>query len=249
MGRPPHPGRTDGSKACAPQPRTIRAATLRFQAPEASCRCWRWSSGDTRLARGRSATPTIQMENSPASRWLCVARIVRPHGVRGEVVADLLTDYPQRFAEHPEVFVRAAEATAPPAAMRIEGSRMHGERILLRFAGCDSMEAAERLRGRDLVVPWENRMPLGPDEIYIADLVDAVLVNAKAGQAVGTVVDVDRESTHTPLLVVQTPQGGDALLVPFVKAYSPEWDPRAHTLTMDLPEGLLELQSGGGDSV
>ncbi len=175
-----------------------------------------------------------------ADAWLRVARIVRPQGHRGEVIAELLTDFPHRFAQNPSVSLRSPGAEVPRRKFTVEHYRLHGDRIVFQFAECASMHEAEQLRDHDIVIPWEDRMPLAEDEVYIAELAGCALIDAGSGITVGTVTDVDRDAGATALLVVEAP-GGRELLVPFVKAWEPRWDLEARTLHMSLPDGLLEL--------
>ena len=187
-------------------------------------------------------------EGSQHPQWLRVAHIVRPQGRSGEVVAELLTDFPQRFTEHPAVQLRAPGAESPAENATVELSRLHAGRIVLKLAGCDSMEAAERLRGYDIVVGWAERMPLEEDAIYVAELAGASLLDTRSGQVVGTILDVDRATGGTPLLIVERADSGGELLAPFVKAYDPHWDPNTRTLAMALPKGLVALDSPALDS-
>ncbi len=177
-------------------------------------------------------------------RWLRVARLVRPQGHRGELIADLLTDFPERFTKQALVSLRATELAEPSRQVTVEHTRMHGSRIVFAFAECTSMNEAETLRGWEVVVPWKERAALGEDEVYIAELTGCVLTDTVTGAFVGTVIDVDRESSHHPLLVVETDVGGE-VLVPFVKAYEPSWDLAARTLQMRLPAGLVNLSTTG----
>ncbi len=185
-----------------------------------------------------SGEPALVAE--PVAPWLRVARIVRPQGHRGEVIAELLTDFPERFKAQAAVSLRAARADAPDVIMTIERFRLHQGRIVFKFVGCETMTDAETLRGLDVVIAWSERMPLASDEVYIAELAGCVLIDARTGERVGRVADVDRESSNTALLVVERDGGGE-LLVPFVKAYAPRWDLAARTLHMEMPAGLLEL--------
>lgn len=187
-----------------------------------------------RAAREREEAPT---------EWLRVAHIVRPQGRFGEVLADLLTDFPDRFASHPAVHLRSPDAAHPSRAATVTSSRPHSGRVVLKLLDCDSIEAAETLRGYDVVVPWAERMPLAEDEVYVADLAGCVLTDTRTGREVGTVLDVDRESTSSPLLVVESSEAGE-LLIPFVKAYAPRWNLAAKTLEMELPKGLVEPATG-----
>jgi 16S rRNA processing protein RimM len=173
---------------------------------------------------------------------LSIAHIVRPHGVRGELVAEVLTDFPERFAASPSVHLQAPGALAPARAVTIVEARPHSGRMLLTLSGCASREAAEALRGYDLVIPWDARAPLDDDSVYVAELIGCRLIDTTTGQTVGEITGVDRESTQTDLLVVQSATAGQhEVLVPFVKAYAPAWNLDERTLKMTLPEGLLEL--------
>ncbi len=176
--------------------------------------------------------------------WLRVARIVRPQGHRGAVVAELLTDFPERFETRPQVWLRAREQDDPERTLTVEQFRLHQGRIVLHFAECTSMNEAEALRGVELVVPWEQRTPLPDDELYIAELAGCTLIDSRQQKPVGTIVDVDRELSNTLLLVVKHKEG--ELLVPFVKAYAPRWNLQARTVHMHLPEGLLDLLEESG---
>jgi 16S rRNA processing protein RimM len=184
------------------------------------------------------------LPESTPSRRLSVARIVRPHGIRGEVVADLLTDFPERFSAHPLLLLRAPGAASPTRSVEVLQARPHAGRMLLKLSGCDSMNDAEALRGYELVIPWEDRTPLDSDSVYIAELVGCRLIDTTSGQTVGEITGVDRESTQLDLLVVQPAEAGrEELLIPFVKAYAPAWDMEQRTMHMALPAGLLDLDT------
>ena len=176
----------------------------------------------------------------PVPSWLRVARIVRPQGHRGEVIAEILTDFPERFQGQPTLWLRAPEQPDPLRSVAVESARPHSGRIVLRLAGCTTMEEAEAMRGLELVVPWEQRTPLPDGEIYIAELAGATLIDIATRAVLGMIADVDRDSTEGVLLVVEAQQGHE-LLVPFVQAYKPCWNAENRTLHMELPRGLLEL--------
>ncbi len=176
-----------------------------------------------------------------APEWLRVARIVRPQGHRGEVIADILTDFPERFRQRPTLGLRAPDGAVPARDVLVEEARPHNGRMVLRLAGCATMNEAEALRGWELVVPWAQRTVLPEGEIYIAELAGATLIDSAGAVSLGTITDVDRDTTEGVLLVVEA--GDRELLVPFVQGYRPRWDAEARTLTMDLPEGLLDLDS------
>lgn len=183
---------------------------------------------------------SITAPESPQD-WVTLARLVRPRGLKGEVFADLLTDFPERFAERRRLFLRASAQSAPREST-LETYWLHKGRLVLKFAGVDSIEAAEPLRGHEVVIPRSERAPLEEDAVYIGDLAGCVFYDHTSGTVVGEILDVDRESSNTPLIVVQPAEGGE-LLIPFAKAYLPRIDLEARRMEMTLPEGLLGLNA------
>ncbi len=187
-----------------------------------------------------SESPRKDAPESPQpDDWVLVAKIVRPQGRHGEVLADLLTDFPERFAERKRLFLLAPKAAARP--IDLQEHWLHQGRIVLKFAGVDSINDAETLRGLEVAIPKSERAPLEEDAVYISDLVGCVLVDSRTGAQVGKIADVDREASATPLLVVESPAG--EVLVPFAKAFQPKIDLAARQIEMRLPEGLLDLNA------
>ncbi len=172
--------------------------------------------------------------------WVLVATIVRPQGRRGEVLADLLTDFPERFSERKRLFLLAEKSQ--PREIALEGHWLHQDRVVLKFAGIDSINDAETLRGLEVAIPRAERAPLEEDAVYIADLIGCRLIDTRSGAEIGEIAGVDREATSTPLLVVETQTSGQ-VLVPFAKAYRPAIDLAAKRISMELPEGLLDLNT------
>ena len=179
----------------------------------------------------------------PDDEWVIVAKIVRPQGRHGEALAELLTDFPERFAERKRLFLLGAKST--PRPIELEHHWLHQGRIVLKFAGIDSINDVETLRGLEVAIPKAERAPLEDGAIYIADLIDCTLIDSRTAAEAGKIIDVDRESSATPLLVIQTATKEEAL-VPFAKAFHPTFDAATKRLTMELPEGLLELNAPGG---
>lgn len=165
---------------------------------------------------------------------MVLARIGRPHGVRGEVTIEVRTDAPE------ERFVPGARlATDPPerGPLLLDAARPQGPGWVLAITGVDSREAAEELRNTLLLMAAEDRPELDRvREFYDSDLIG--LQVSESGAALGTV----RAVTHhgTDLLVVDRSAGGD-LLIPFVAAIVTGVSVEEGTLTVDLPPGLLEL--------
>ena len=188
----------------------------------------------------RNSSIPADRPGSGTGDWILVAKIVRPQGRHGEVLADLLTDFPERFSIRKRLFLLAP--SAPERPVELENYWLHQGRIVFKFAGVDSMNDAEALRGLDIAIPQIERAPLEDGAVYISDLLGCVLVDSRSGHEVGFISEVDRESTSTSLLVVDTPASGQ-LLVPYVLAFHPRVDLALRRVSIELPEGLLELNA------
>jgi 16S rRNA processing protein RimM len=169
---------------------------------------------------------------------IAVARIARPRGVHGEVIADLLTDFPDRFAPGQRVHLQLSSGEVEVALL--DSVRFHQGRAILRLEGADRLEEAERLRSAIVSVTREELVPLPDDTYYDFDLVGC-RVESKTGEWIGTVRRVDHYGA-APLLVVDgRPAGRPAeLLVPFVALICPEVDLSARRIVVDPPEGLFD---------
>lgn len=110
---------------------------------------------------------------SQASPWTPAARLLRPQGRRGELLADPLTDLPGLFSAGRRVSISAAVATAP-IETTIEScwspTGRNAGRIVLKLAGTDTISAAELLAGRDLLIPTSDLPQLEPDTWFVRDL-------------------------------------------------------------------------------
>jgi 16S rRNA processing protein RimM len=189
------------------------------------------------------------MTPSPET-WVLLAHIVRPQGRHGEVLADIFTDFPEHFGQRKRLFLR------PPAKSQADAMRevkvashwLHKGRVVLKFAQVDSMAEAENLRGFDLVIPCEERMPLSGDAVYVSDLLGVRVIDVSRGGSTdaGEITDVEPEGPGPAMLVVRT-LAGEELLIPFVRAYLKKMDIEGKRLEMDLPEGLLAVQTSSQD--
>lgn len=177
-----------------------------------------------------------------------MAQLIRPQGRRGEVLAEILTDFPERFAGMREAFLERQEHPTPEPII-LEQSWLHKGRVVLKFAGVDDISAAETLRGAELVIPAAERMPLDEDAAYIHDLTGCQLIDlAQPGQpSIGTIRDVIQQENTTDLLVV-VGQDGVEHWIPFAKAYLLRIDLPGRRLEMNLPAGLLEINAPFSDA-
>jgi 16S rRNA processing protein RimM len=182
-------------------------------------------------------TPDAQSSES----WVILARLVRPQGRHGEILADLLTDFPERFAERKRLFLLASELSQEfLRETTLENHWLHKGRVVLKFAGVDSIGEAEALRGLLVAIPRSERAALAEDSLYIGDLIGCEVADLnQSPTSIGVVTDFDSEAG---LLQVKTPDGDEAL-IPFAKAYLVMLDLVGKRIEMRLPEGLLEINA------
>ena len=197
---------------------------------------------------------TTPEQAGQSDTWVWLARIRRAQGRKGEVFADILTDFPEKFAERRQLWLLpgasgagsgAARTFAPanPREVELENHWLHKGGVVLHFAGVDSISDAEALAGLIVAIPREERAALGEDEVYIADLIGCTLVDVAGGDPVmvGEIEDVDRSAGPVPLLVVQG--SGGEVLVPFAKSFLRRLDLEGKRVEMALPEGLIDLNA------
>lgn len=166
--------------------------------------------------------------------WVVLGSVVRPRGVRGEVVVELLTNSATRFVEVGEV------SAVPPNGsgirlLQVEKAWPHQERAVVKFAGVDSMDEAEKLRGVDLCIPLEKRRKPAPGEILFSDLVDCKVYDPQ-GKELGTIVDW-MENGDLAWLCLEPGEH----LIPFAKEYFVDLNFAEKRVTVQLPDGLLDL--------
>lgn len=193
-----------------------------------------------------SVRPLLPCHNSivtdPTS-WVSVARLIRPQGRHGEVIAEILTDFPERFAQMQAGFLRRAPNRSPSPVV-IERTWLHQGRVVLKFARIDSISDAETLRGAELVIPAAERLALEPDAAYIEDLIGCELIDAsREGQpVVGVIQDILQQSKAADLLVVIGADGAEHW-IPFAREYLVQMDLAGRRLILRLPAGLLEVNA------
>lgn len=169
-----------------------------------------------------------------------VGRVVRPHGLRGQVVIASETDFgADRFAPGARVWREAGQTAS---GLTVVGSHPQGDRWVVAFENVATVEEAEALRGIELRIPEDARMVLGPDEYYLYDLVGCAVQTAE-GVEVGQVQAV---YTGAGGALLSVNRGGAEVLVPLVKAMCPEIDVVARRITVDPPEGLLDVNVPAG---
>ena len=158
---------------------------------------------------------TAPEPSEPPAQWVWLARIRRTQGRKGEVFAEILTDFPEKFAERKRLWLMAQSAPgAAPREVELIAHWLHKGGVVLHFAGVDSISAAETLAGLIVAIPLAERAPLAEDEVYVADLIGCTLVDV-AGE----------------------------VLIPFAKSYLRSIDLAGKRVEMALPKGLAELNA------
>jgi len=175
-----------------------------------------------------------------AGEFLAIGRIVRPQGRKGEVAAEILTDFPRRFEALRTAFLETPGAA--PAPVQVEHIWPHKGRVILKLSGIDSIESASRLRGTHLLIPWEQRIELPAHQYYVWELRDCRVIWKPQGKEIGRVTEVE-PTAGTPLLHVTRADGKGEVLIPLAQEICTEIDPAAQTIVVDPPEDLLELNS------
>jgi 16S rRNA processing protein RimM len=180
----------------------------------------------------------------PAEKFtgVTLAKILRPRGLRGEVAAEILTDFPERLPKLREVWL--VDGRNAPRHVRVRRcwlSPSRGGQAIFHFADISSIEAAESLRGLEVQVPIEQRAQLGAGSYFVSDLVGCEVWEAGASSALGSVRDVEFPG-GAPLLAIDTNAG--EVLVPLAAEFCVHIDVRAKRIDVTLPEGLRDLNRG-----
>ena len=173
---------------------------------------------------------SVILQNQEGPRFLVIGEVLRPQGVRGEVKARVLTDFPERF----RVLKRAyLGQTLRPVT--VEGVRFHQGCVLLKFAGYDDRTAAESLRGALVQIPIEEAMLLEEDEYYLYQIVGLAVWTVQ-GEYLGQVREVLVTGSND-VYIVRGPKG--EILLPAIEEVIREVDLEAGRLTVMLLEGLV----------
>jgi 16S rRNA processing protein RimM len=168
---------------------------------------------------------------------IAIARILRPWGNRGEVLAELHTDFPTRFSLLNRVWVEYPDKRR--AHLEIESCWEHQGRQVLKFSSCDSIGDAEKLAGAWIEIEGVQTLPLPEGTYWDHDLIGCALRD-RSGKILGVVTDVMRIAGNHQLVVTD---GNHEFLVPVVAAICREISVARKEIMVDLPEGLTGLNS------
>jgi len=198
------------------------------------------------------------MSVSPKQKFVTVARILRARGNKGEVAAELLTDFPERLPEIKEMFLRTESGARRGVVLRsFWVDRNHPGKGVFHFAGVESINDAEKLRGMEVQIPFERRAEAPAGSFFVTDLIGCSVFElaasaspvssspcslAEAPALLGKVRDVyfpGEGQPGTPLLAVDTWRG--ELLIPLAEDICTTIEIAARRIEVHLPEGLREL--------
>ena len=169
-------------------------------------------------------------ELEPNGEWVTIAVLGRVRGNRGELTAVPLTSHPERFDQLENVFL-----FGDGSRFRVESVWWHERRLVFKFAGIDSISAAEPLAGAEVRIPRSERLAAEPGEYFLSDLIGCEVLERQTGASLGAVTGW-MEGGGAGLLELS---GG--LLIPFARSICVDIDPGSRRIVVDLPEGLKEL--------
>jgi 16S rRNA processing protein RimM len=161
--------------------------------------------------------------------FLAVGRVLRPHGVRGEVRVEIHTDFPERFAVYETLYL--GDQRTPYG---LEGHRFHQGKALLKFVGVDDRNAAEELREQWVWIAIQDAAPLQEGEIYLHQMIHLRVVTVE-GEDLGEVTEII-ETGANPVYVVRG--SGGEILIPDTDEVILDIDLDRQRVTVQLIEGL-----------
>ncbi|HMS44168.1 MAG TPA: ribosome maturation factor RimM [Pyrinomonadaceae bacterium] len=166
---------------------------------------------------------------------VAIAKLIKSRGLRGELVAEILTDFPERFDDLETVI--ALLPNGEQSELKIEKFWFQKNRIVLKFAGFDSIETAETLRGTEICISETEAVELDEGEFFDWDLENCE-VETIEGKKIGVVKELMRTG-GTEILVVAGAE--KEYLIPFAETICTEVDIKNKLIRVDLPEGLLDF--------
>ena len=176
------------------------------------------------------------MDPDASREWLVVGRVIKPHGVHGDLVVEIITDFPERLADGTEFGL--GEDT-PETFHEVHRIRFHKRRWLLSVNGLRGRDAAEAWRGRCLFLPEQSLDELPEGFFYEHHLVGLACVSP-GGDDLGEIRGVDQGPGQRRLVIKR---GRREFLVPYVPEIVVDVDLEKGVVTIDAPPGLLDDRS------
>ncbi|MBN1976171.1 MAG: 16S rRNA processing protein RimM [Anaerolineae bacterium] len=173
--------------------------------------------------------------HAPEPRYLVVGRVLRPHGVLGELRVEVITDYPERLGQHVHFYLAHPDSPEQVQRYSIEKIRQHKEIALLKLEGCDDRNGADVLRNMLVQIPVEEAVPLEEGEYYHFQIA-GVRVETEDGEWLGQVAEV-LETGANDVYLVRGPRG--EILLPAIADVVLELDLEARRMVVRLLPGIL----------
>jgi 16S rRNA processing protein RimM len=190
---------------------------------------------------GPAGPPSDQLKSTnpnsglrrPEFRYLAIGRIVRAHGVQGEVSVAVLTDFPERFEQSEWLYIgNEYEADL----YQLKSHRWHKQNVLLSFAGITDRNQAEKLIGQFVQIPVEDAVTLPEGSYYLYQIIGLQAVTVD-GRPLGIITEVI-ETNANDVYVVQDDNGEDILL-PAIPDVIQSIDLQRGIMTVDPIDGLI----------
>ncbi|MCT7956675.1 ribosome maturation factor RimM [Laspinema palackyanum] len=197
----------------------------------------------------------------PSDEWIEIGKIIGVQGLNGEVRVYPSTDFPERFEEPGQRWLKYPNQTTPQSVELVHGRLIENKGIfIVKLAEVTDRNQAEALRGSIFFVPQGDRPHLEEDEYYIQDLIGLVAIDQRTGKEIGTVVEIlsaghDILAIKPPVAPLETPDISETseapakrksqpnILIPFVKEIVPIVDMAAGRVEINPPPGLLEVNN------
>ncbi|MBZ5554381.1 MAG: ribosome maturation factor RimM [Acidobacteriia bacterium] len=167
---------------------------------------------------------------------ITLALVRKTQGRQGEVAAEILTDFPERF--HQMKRVRLVKTGEAGSWKELEKVWFHKQAVILKFSGIETITDAEALVGSEVRIPQSEALPLPRNHHYIFELVGCRVVEDHSSREIGRVKEF-LEAGGNNLLALETSHG--ELLVPFAEEICFSVDVQRREIRVRLPEGLFEL--------
>ncbi len=173
---------------------------------------------------------------TPPPPFLILGKILRPHGVRGELRVQLMTDYPERIVKLKKIALGDSPTSTKVQFYSVEFMRPHQDYGLLKLKTVNDRNNAELLRDLFVMVKTEDAVPLAEDEIYLYQLI-GMTVKTDDGEMLGTLTDV-LETGANDVYIIKSDRYGE-ILIPVIDSVVLKTDTDTNIITVRLPEGLL----------
>ncbi|MEM8856784.1 MAG: ribosome maturation factor RimM [Chloroflexota bacterium] len=173
--------------------------------------------------------------SSDQPAFLIIGEITKPHGVRGEVRVEVLTENPERYKELEEVYIAKNERQTPQP-IKLETVRFHQGKALVKLEGYNYRDEVEKLRKWLIFIPADQAIPLEDGEFFYYQLIGMQVVSDEQ-ERLGQVVDIIQTGAND-VFVVAHPEKGE-ILIPDTEEVVTDIDGDARLITVHIIPGLL----------